>query len=322
MVAVAFCLDAHSQENTEMNGHRWLDCDVDWLIGTPHDVGPNFTVKVSFHKRPVTSVRLLLTGREPALDDRGGRTVATSETDSRGVAQFFAILPGAYEVRIDDGLLAPREQVEVAAHSGHASELRMEWPGTTIATRSLRGLLTLSDRSNREPLPLAHVLVQLLDLRTGKLLALAFTNGDGYYDFPSRVSGLYAVRFNEAQDLSSRAYDIAVEVGPHAREERLPALKMDKVCGTGLSQISQRPDQVLFERGMSAVDEGRFDVAKIILRTLVNTYPDSEYASNADVLLQDPRIAPCGEPWNASRLCDERRPMMSPAVGTAAPQDE
>ena len=56
---------------------------------------------------------------------------------------------------------------------------------------------------------------------------------------------------------------------------------------------SKQPDQVLFERAMSAVEQKRFDVANLTLQTLVNTYPTSEYASKAKLTLEDPRIAEC-----------------------------
>ena len=68
---------------------------------------------------------------------------------------------------------------------------------------------------------------------------------------------------------------------------------------------STQPDEVLFERGMSAVEDDRFDVAHIIFQTLINTYPDSEYASKAAVALEDPRITKCGESWSFSPGCDE-----------------
>jgi hypothetical protein len=70
---------------------------------------------------------------------------------------------------------------------------------------------------------------------------------------------------------------------------------------------SEQPDRALFERAMSAVEQERFDVAKVTLQTLVNTYPDSEYASKAKLVLQDRRIADCGESWNSLRQCDDRR---------------
>jgi hypothetical protein len=56
---------------------------------------------------------------------------------------------------------------------------------------------------------------------------------------------------------------------------------------------SQHPDQVLFNRAMSAMQHNRMDVARLTLQTLVNTYPNSEYASNAERALEDLRLAEC-----------------------------
>jgi hypothetical protein len=60
---------------------------------------------------------------------------------------------------------------------------------------------------------------------------------------------------------------------------------------------SKHPDKVLFRWAMSAVQQNRFDVVRLCLHTLVNTYPNSKYARKAKRLLQDPRIANCGEGW-------------------------
>lgn len=60
---------------------------------------------------------------------------------------------------------------------------------------------------------------------------------------------------------------------------------------------SKHPDKVLFRGAMSAVKQNRFELARLILHTLVNTYPNSKYASKAKLLLEDPRIASCGEGW-------------------------
>jgi len=67
---------------------------------------------------------------------------------------------------------------------------------------------------------------------------------------------------------------------------------------------SGTPDRVLFDRAMDAVHDKRFAVAHLTLGTLVNTYPDSSYARRAEVVLQDPRIANCGEPWFTISGCD------------------
>ncbi len=55
-----------------------------------------------------------------------------------------------------------------------------------------------------------------------------------------------------------------------------------------------RPDQVLFARGRSAAEHHRLDIARMRLQTLVNPYPDSEYAAEAKRVLNDPRLQGCG----------------------------
>jgi outer membrane protein assembly factor BamD (BamD/ComL family) len=75
-------------------------------------------------------------------------------------------------------------------------------------------------------------------------------------------------------------------------------------CGPYAEVASGPPDKVLFDRAMDAVRQNRFDVAHLTLETLVNTYPDSSYAQEAEVVLQDSRIANCGELWSASSECD------------------
>jgi outer membrane protein assembly factor BamD len=56
----------------------------------------------------------------------------------------------------------------------------------------------------------------------------------------------------------------------------------------------------MFDRGAAAARTERFDVARLALQTLLNTYPDSSYASKAKELLHDSRIADCGESWATS----------------------
>ena len=54
-------------------------------------------------------------------------------------------------------------------------------------------------------------------------------------------------------------------------------------------------DAILFEGATTAVQQKRVAVANLTLQTLVNTYPDSEYADRAKHMLQDSQIARCGE---------------------------
>ena len=42
---------------------------------------------------------------------------------------------------------------------------------------------------------------------------------------------------------------------------------------------SKQPDKVLYDRAMDAMKHNKFDVARLSLQTLINTYPDSEYVA-------------------------------------------
>src|SRR5271169_4418751 len=44
---------------------------------------------------------------------------------------------------------------------------------------------------------------------------------------------------------------------------------------------SKQPDKVLFDKAMDAMKHNRFDVARLTLQTLINTYPESEYIARA-----------------------------------------
>ena len=50
---------------------------------------------------------------------------------------------------------------------------------------------------------------------------------------------------------------------------------------------SKQPDKVLFDRAMDAMKHNKFDVARMTLQTLINTYPDSEYVARAKLGVAD-----------------------------------
>ena len=50
---------------------------------------------------------------------------------------------------------------------------------------------------------------------------------------------------------------------------------------------SKQPDKVLFDRAMQAMKENKFDVARMSLQTLINTYPDSEFVARAKLAIGD-----------------------------------
>ena len=54
-------------------------------------------------------------------------------------------------------------------------------------------------------------------------------------------------------------------------------------------QVSMSPDRILYERGISALEDQKHDVACLTLQTLINTYPDSDYAITARSVIDHER---------------------------------
>ncbi|HTW49924.1 MAG TPA: outer membrane protein assembly factor BamD [Acidobacteriaceae bacterium] len=50
---------------------------------------------------------------------------------------------------------------------------------------------------------------------------------------------------------------------------------------------SQQPDKLLFDKAALAMKKGKYDVARLDLQTLLNTYSDSEYAMRAKLMVGD-----------------------------------
>ena len=235
---------ANAQTNSADIGH-WLTCNVDWIF-TDYRSGPNFTVRVSFREQPISDVKVVLTGEAAGPNQVTGRIVATGDTDSDGVAHFFAIPAGTYHARVDQALEAPSQQVQAEA-SDMTAQVSIEWPNTPIVTRNVRGWITSwqksSPQNRAELLPHQNVLVQLLDLRSGKPLASIHTDSQGFYEFPGHRDGLYVIRVGEHEDPSINSYDRAIEVAMDAGREHMPDLEVDKVCGSGLVEVQDETDQ-------------------------------------------------------------------------------
>ena len=48
-----------------------------------------------------------------------------------------------------------------------------------------------------------------------------------------------------------------------------------------------QPDKILYEKALNEIDHGRYDVGRLTLQTLINTYPDSEFLSKAKLTIAD-----------------------------------
>jgi outer membrane protein assembly factor BamD len=50
---------------------------------------------------------------------------------------------------------------------------------------------------------------------------------------------------------------------------------------------SAEPDKILYEKGLKDLEKGRFEIARLTLQTLLNTYPDSDYKEKAKLAIAD-----------------------------------
>src|SRR5579859_1958004 len=77
-------------------------------------------------------------------------------------------------------------------------------------------------------------------------------------------------------------------VTAQAREKKPKHKKNTDLSANPLGNVaSKQPDKELFDKAMTALKKGRFDVARLDLQTLLNTYPDSEYRMRAKLAVGD-----------------------------------
>jgi len=73
----------------------------------------------------------------------------------------------------------------------------------------------------------------------------------------------------------------------------LAATLLLSACGkkysvkNGTPGTTADPDKVLYDRSLDDIKHGRYDVGRLNLQTLINTYPDSEYLAKAKLAIAD-----------------------------------
>src|SRR6201993_2506168 len=74
-----------------------------------------------------------------------------------------------------------------------------------------------------------------------------------------------------------------------AQKQKKPKHKKNEdLSANPLANVnSKQPDKVLFDKAMLALKKGKFDVARLDLQTMLNTYPDSEYRMRAKLAVGD-----------------------------------
>jgi len=56
---------------------------------------------------------------------------------------------------------------------------------------------------------------------------------------------------------------------------------------TPIATDSKQPDKTLFDKAVNDIEKSRYEVARLTLQTLINTYPDSEYLAKAKLAIAD-----------------------------------
>jgi outer membrane protein assembly factor BamD len=64
-------------------------------------------------------------------------------------------------------------------------------------------------------------------------------------------------------------------------------IRKEKKLDAQTSDDSKLPDRQLYDKALEATKKGHFDVARLTLQTLLNTYPDSQYQMKAKLAIAD-----------------------------------
>jgi hypothetical protein len=210
---------------------KWLLCDVDWIF-TPYDVESNFSVKLSFHQAPLPGMRVVLDpSGELTNASEHKRAPVIATTDVAGTAQFFAVPPGKYSVGAKDGLWFPSNELTVHADGAFDKGIEIEWPLDPLPVRTPRGrLITQAEETDLER-PLQPATVELVDLRSSRVVETQHTIEDGSYEFSKIEPGLYVVRVippAKRKNAKPKSGDLAIELDPSANESTIPEMKVEQ----------------------------------------------------------------------------------------------
>src|SRR6202167_3897481 len=94
---------------------------------------------------------------------------------------------------------------------------------------------------------------------------------------------------NEPKKIAVIALGILVLASDAAHADQQPKKKKNTdLSANPLAGVnSSQPDKILFDKAMLAMKKGRFDVCRLDLQTMLNTYPESEYRMRAKLAVGD-----------------------------------
>ena len=95
-------------------------------------------------------------------------------------------------------------------------------------------------------------------------------------------------RFSQKIAASALAVLLLVSVSALAKQKAPKKKKNQDLSANPLANVnSKQPDKELFDKAMTSMKKGRYDVARLTLQTLLNTYPDSEFRMRAKLAVGD-----------------------------------
>jgi len=83
------------------------------------------------------------------------------------------------------------------------------------------------------------------------------------------------------------AFLVLASVAAHADQKPKKKKNTDLSANPLAGVNSKQPDKELFDKAMLAMKKGRFDVCRLDLQTMLNTYPESEYRMRAKLAVGD-----------------------------------
>ena len=159
----------------------------------------------------------------------------------------------------------------------------------TLSTTSCRIQLLHSDTRSFLPelrLALATGLAVAL-LLTSAIAALAQatnpTTGAPAQTNSTPAAGPYVMAPVPKAPKVRKQKDEKVVVSKDTKQEDKKIKKVNPIA----TQDAKLPDKALYDKAMDAVKHGRYDVARLDLQTLLNTYPDSQYMMRAKLGVAD-----------------------------------
>jgi outer membrane protein assembly factor BamD len=94
-------------------------------------------------------------------------------------------------------------------------------------------------------------------------------------------------RFSFRFAAAALALVFLTSVSAHAKEKKKPKKAFDLSANPLANVQSKQPDKELYDKAMDALKKGHYDVARLDLQTLLNTYPESEYRMRAKLSVGD-----------------------------------